>query len=49
MSAERERCRAGETRIHVLCISSGVKKIQSVLGLEFETTDLELQGHRHDE
>lgn len=30
-------------------ISSGVKKIQSVLGLEFEATDLELERHRHDE
>ncbi len=49
MSAERERCRAGETRIHVLCISSGVKKIQSVLRLEFEATDLELERHRHGE
>jgi hypothetical protein len=29
-------------------ISSGVKKIQSVLGLEFEATDLELERHRHD-
>jgi hypothetical protein len=44
MSAERERCRAGETRIHVLCISSGVKKIQSVLGLEFETTILSFKA-----